>query len=435
MKVKFDPLRRFVKIKSLGSICMFLTSLAALMVANSSLKPIYTQILNHEFLIGFSEFHLSKSILEWINDGLMTIFFFVIGLEIKREFLIGELSSLRKAILPVLAAFGGMIFPITIFFILNYGNEGIHGWGIPMATDIAFSLGILGILGKRVPFGLTIFLATYAIIDDLGAVLVITFFYSTLIYWKYVIVAFILLLFLSVLSVKNFYSKYLYIPIGIIIWLLFLESGIHPTIAGVLFAFTIPSHRKKKLFDVLQRGKTALNEISQLAGKKEVAFKEHKEAINVLDRFTSEIQSPLQQLQNKLHGTVSFFIVPLFAFANAGISFTGGEGTINGLSLNIAISLLAGKVIGISLFSYLAIKTRIAELPQSVIFKQIIGLAFLGGLGFTMSIFISNLSYASETLLNSAKIGILLGSTIAGITGYLVIKYNIKRQDKTKQPH
>lgn len=373
--------------------------------------------------------------LEWINDGLMTIFFFVIGLEIKREFLIGELSSPRKAILPVLAAFGGMIFPITFFIILNYGKEGIHGWGIPMATDIAFSLGILGILGKRVPFGLTIFLATYAIIDDLGAVLVITFFYSTLIYWQYVIIAFILLLFLSLLSVKNLYSKYLYIPAGIIIWLLFLESGIHPTIAGVLFAFTIPSHRKKKLFDVLQRGKTALNEISQLVGKKEVVFKEHKEAINVLDRFTSEIQSPLQQLQNKLHGMVSFFIVPLFAFANAGISFTGGEGTINELSLNIAISLLAGKVIGISLFSYLAIKTKIAELPKNVFFNQIIGLAFLGGLGFTMSIFISNLSYASETLLNSAKIGILLGSTVAGITGYLVIKYNLKRQYKTKQPH
>ena len=435
MKVKFDPLRRFVKIKSLESISMLLATLVALMVANSSLKPIYTQILNHEFLIGFSEFHLSKSMLEWINDGLMTIFFFVIGLEIKREFLIGELSSPRKAILPVLAAFGGMIFPITIFIILNYGKEGIHGWGIPMATDIAFSLGILGILGKRVPFGLTIFLATYAIIDDLGAVLVITFFYSTLIYWQYVIIAFILLLFLSILSVKNLYSKYLYIPAGIIIWLLFLESGIHPTIAGVLFAFTIPSHRKKKLFDVLQRGKTALNEISQLVGKKEVVFKEHKEAINVLDRFTSEIQSPLQQLQNKLHGMVSFFIVPLFAFANAGISFTGGEGTINELSLNIAISLLAGKVIGISLFSYLAIKTRIAELPKNVFFNQIIGLAFLGGLGFTMSIFISNLSYASETLLNSAKIGILLGSTVAGITGYLVIKYNLKRQYKTKQPH
>lgn len=427
MKIKFDPLRRFVKIKSLSSICMLLATVAALIAANTNLKPLYTQFFELEFLIGFSEFHLSKSILHWINDGLMTIFFFVIGLEIKREFLIGELSSVRKAILPILAAVGGMIFPITIFFVLNHGKEGIEGWGIPMATDIAFSLGVLGMFGKRLPFGLKIFLATYAIIDDLGAVLVIAVFYSSLIYWHLVLIAFILLFLLSLLSIKNIYSRYLYIPIGIIIWLLFLKSGIHPTIAGVLFAFTIPSHRKKKLFEVFQRGKTALSELSQLIGKKEIVFNEHKAAINILDRFTSEIQSPLQQLQNKLQGMVSFLIVPLFAFANAGICFTGDEGTITQLSINIAISLLVGKVTGISLFSYLAIKSGIAVLPLNVTIKQIIGLAFLGGLGFTMSIFISNLSYESTHLLNSAKIGILIGSSVASIIGYQVIKHNIKK--------
>lgn len=434
MKIKFDPLRRFVKIKSLSSICMLLATAAALIVANTNLKSYYTQILELEFLIGFSEFHLSKSILHWINDGLMTIFFFVIGLEIKREFLIGELSSIRKAILPILAAVGGMIFPITIFFILNYGKEGIEGWGIPMATDIAFSLGVLGIFGKRIPFGLKIFLATYAIIDDLGAVLVIAVFYSSLIYWHLVLIALVLLFLLSILSIKNFYSRYLYIPVGIIIWLLFLKSGIHPTIAGVLFAFTIPSHRKKKLFDVFQRGKIALYELSQLIGKKEIVFNEHKAAINILDRFTSEIQSPLQQLQNKLQGVVSFFIVPIFAFANAGISFVGNEAAITQLSINIAISLLVGKVIGISLFSYLAVKFGIAVLPLNVNIKQIIGLACLGGLGFTMSIFISNLSYESSYLLNSAKIGILIGSSIASIIGYYVIKYNLKKNSKIMNP-
>ncbi|NQU51764.1 MAG: Na+/H+ antiporter NhaA [Bacteroidetes bacterium] len=428
MKIKFDPLRRFVKIKSLGSICMLVATIAALTMANTNLNSFYREVLELEFTIGFSGFHLTKSILHWINDGLMSIFFFVIGLEIKREFLIGELNSMKKAILPVFAAIGGMIVPITIFFVLNYGKEGIEGWGIPMATDIAFSLGVLGMLGKRIPFGLKIFLTTFAIIDDLGAVLVIAIFYSSLIYWYLVLIAFILLLILSILSIKNIYSRYIFIPIGIIIWILFLKSGIHPTIAGVLFAFTIPSHRKKKLFDVFQRGKIALNELSQLIGKKEIVFNNHKAAINILDKFTSEIQSPLQQLQNKLHGMVSFFIVPLFAFANAGISFIGDGSAITRLSINIAISLLVGKVIGISLFSYLAVRFKIAILPLNVDFNQIIGLGFLGGLGFTMSIFISNLSYQSVDMLNSSKIGILLGSFIASIIGYFVIKYSLKKR-------
>jgi NhaA family Na+:H+ antiporter len=428
MKIKFDPFRRFVKIKSLGSISMLLATVSALVVANTNLRFFYREILELEFMIGFSGFHLSKSVLHWINDGLMTIFFFVIGLEIKREFLIGELSSAKKAILPVLAAFGGMIFPISIFLFLNQGQEGSEGWGIPMATDIAFSLGVLGIFGKRIPFGLKIFLATFAIIDDLGAVLVIAVFYSSVIYWKFLLIAFLLLLFLSLLSVKNFYSRYIFIPIGIAIWLLFLKSGIHPTIAGVLFAFTIPSHRKKKLFDVIQRGKTALNELSNLIGKKEVEFNNHKAAINYLDRFTAEIQSPLQNLQNKLQGMVSFFIVPLFAFANAGISLVGNGGNFTQFSLNIAVSLLVGKVVGISLFSFLAVRLGIASLPQRVNFRQIIGLAFLGGIGFTMSIFISNLSFEYSHLLNSSKIGILLGSFIASVIGYFIIQNAVKKK-------
>jgi NhaA family Na+:H+ antiporter len=230
------------------------------------------------------------------------------------------------------------------------------------------------------------------------------------------------------LSVKNFYSRYIFIPIGIAIWLLFLKSGIHPTIAGVLFAFTIPSHRKKKLFDVIQRGKTALNELSNLIGKKEVEFNNHKAAINYLDRFTAEIQSPLQNLQNKLQGMVSFFIVPLFAFANAGISLVGNGGNFTQFSLNIAVSLLVGKVVGISLFSFLAVRLGIASLPQRVNFRQIIGLAFLGGIGFTMSIFISNLSFEYSHLLNSSKIGILLGSFIASVIGYFIIQNAVKKK-------
>lgn len=431
MEIKFDPLRRFIKIKSLSSICMLLAAIAALIVSNTNLYSYYEQLLELEFSIGFSDFHLSKSVLHWINDGLMTIFFFVIGLEIKREFMIGELSSARKAILPILAAIGGMIFPIAIFFLLNSGNESTHGWGITMATDIAFSLGILGILGKKVPFGLTIFLAAFAIIDDLGAVMVIAGFYSSLISWHLVVIAFVLLIALSLLSLKNLYSSYIHIPVGIVIWLLFLESGIHPTIAGVLFAFTIPSHRKKRLAYVIGKGKNALNELSQLIGKKEVEFKNHKTAINILDNITSEIQSPLQHLQNKLSTLVFFFIIPLFAFANSGINLMGNEGAFTPLTTSIAVSLVCGKIIGISLFSWLAIKLKIAVLPQDVDFRQIFGLSCLGGFGFTMSIFICNLSYVSVHLQHSAKLGILIASLIAGVGGYLVIRYSLKKSTET----
>nr|WP_321356448.1 Na+/H+ antiporter NhaA [uncultured Draconibacterium sp.] len=428
MEIKFDPLRRFIKIKSLSSICMLLAAISALIVSNTNLHTYYQQFLNLEFLIGFREFHLSKSVLHWINDGLMTVFFFVIGLEIKREFLIGELSSARKAILPILAAIGGMIFPIALFFLLNHGKEGTHGWGITMATDIAFSLGVLGILGKKVPFGLTIFLAAFAIIDDLGAVMVIAIFYSSLIYWHLVAIATVLLLGLSLLSVKDFYSRHIYIPVGFVIWLLFLESGIHPTIAGVLFALTIPSHRKKRLVDVIVKGKKALNELSQLIGEKMVEFKNHKTAINILDNITSEIQSPLQHLQNKLSTMVSFLIIPLFAFANSGINFIGDEGAFTPLSISIAVSLVCGKIIGISLFTWLAVKLKIAALPKNVDFRQIFGLSCLGGFGFTMSIFISNLSYESAHLQDSAKLGILIGSLVAGVSGYLVIRYSLKKR-------
>ncbi|QIA08330.1 Na+/H+ antiporter NhaA [Draconibacterium halophilum] len=418
----------------MSSICMLLAAISALIVSNTSLNNWYNQFIHLDFSIGFPNFHLSKSVLHWINDGLMTIFFFVIGLEIKREFLLGELSSMRKAMLPIFAAIGGMIFPIALFFILNHGREGIEGWGITMATDIAFTLGVLGILGKRVPFGLTIFLAAFAIIDDLGAVLVIAIFYSSQIHWHLVAISVGLLMGLSLLSFKNIYSRYLYIPVGIVTWLLFLESGIHPTIAGVLFAFTIPSHRKKQLIVVINKGKKALNQLSQLVGKKVVEFKDHKTAINILDNITSEIQSPLQHLENKLGTLVSFLIIPLFAFANSGINFTDNEGTFTRLSISIAVSLIFGKIIGISLFTWLAVRFKLAVLPENVNFKQIIGLACLGGFGFTMSIFISQLSYESLHLQNSAKLGILIASVIAGISGYLIIRYSIRKSVPPEKP-
>ncbi len=412
---------------------MFVTSMAALILANSCLAPVYEKFLELKFTIGVGNFHLTKSVLHWINDGLMTIFFFLIGLEIKSEFLTGSLNSMRRAVLPVFAAIGGMIVPIVIFLTLHHGQAGIEGWGIPMATDIAFSLGVLGIFGSRVPLGLKVFLTTYAIIDDLGAVIIITFFYSSSIHWNFIIIALALLLLLFILTAFTIYWKYLFLLLGIIIWILFLKSGIHPTIAGVLVAFTIPMHREKKFSDVIKKGKKALNELSKINGKNEAELKAHKEAIQVLDTFTSKIQSPLHFLQHRLQGIVSFIIIPLFGFANAGITFTTQGGAISPLTLNIAMALLFGKVLGISLFTYLPLKLKIGILPLHTNFKQIIGLGFLGGLGFTMSIFIANLAFDSADMINSAKIGILLGSVVASVLGFIILKYSIKGNRTSNQ--
>ncbi|MCY1719531.1 Na+/H+ antiporter NhaA [Prolixibacteraceae bacterium Z1-6] len=428
MKINFDPFLRFIKIKSLSSIVMLVTSMAALYMANSRFASMYQEFLELEFTIGFSEFHLTKSILHWVNDGLMAVFFFLIGLEIKSEFITGSLNSIRRAVLPIFAAIGGMVVPIIIFLVLNHNQKGIEGWGIPMATDIAFSIGVLGVFGSRVPLGLKIFLTTYAIIDDLGAIIIIALFYSSSIDWHLVIIALILLSVLFILTALNIYWKYFFLFSGIIIWLLFLKSGIHPTVAGVLVSFTIPLQRKKKFSDVIRRGRKALNELSLMIGKKEKVFEEHKDALHVLDTFTSSIYSPLQYLQYRLQGLVAFLIIPLFGFANAGITFTAQGSAISPLTLNIAVSLLFGKVIGISLFTYLTVKLKIGVLPLYTNFNQIIGLGFLGGLGFTMSIFIANLAYDSADMINSSKIGILLGSMIAAILGLTILKFSLKKK-------
>ena len=409
---------------------MFVTSMTALIMANSDFASIYEEFQELEFTVGFTEFHLKKSILHWVNDGLMAIFFFLIGLEIKSEFFTGSLNSIRRAILPVFAAIGGMIVPMVLFLVLNHNKEGIEGWGVPMATDIAFSLGILGLFGSRVPLGLKVFLTTLAIIDDLGAIIIIAFFYSSSIEWQLVLLAIVLLSVLFILTILNIYWKYIFLCLGIVIWILFLKSGIHPTIAGVLVAFTIPRQRKKKFSNVIRKGRKALKELSLMIGKKETAFDEHKEAMQVLDNFSSEIQSPLRYLHYRLQGVVAFIIIPLFGFANAGIAFSAGGGTVPSLTLNIALSLLFGKVVGIVLFTYLLVKLKVADLPLNTNFYQIIGLGFLGGLGFTMSIFIANLAFYSAYTTNSAKIGILLGSATAAIFGFFILNYSLqKKQD------
>ena len=430
MKVITNSLKHFIKLETSSSIILFVVSIVAIIWANSSYGYLYQELWYHKFTIGFAdtEFHLSKQLILWINDGLMAIFFFVIGLEVKREILVGELTTLRKASLPIFAAIGGMFFPVLIFLVLNSGKVGGEGWGIPMATDIAFTLGILKILGKRVPLGLKIFLTAFAIVDDIGAVLVIAVFYSANIQWDLIAYAMLIYGVLAFLSYRRIYSVYLDFIIGCIIWILFLKSGIHPTIAGILMAFTIPNNRKVDLSKYLKLVHLQLGVFKNSKSESKVLMSnEQMQAIDSLESINDSVNSPLQHLEHTLHGWVSYIIMPIFALANAGvvISFSGLEGTSH-ISLNIALALVLGNTIGIMLMSYIGVKLKLADLPEGVNFTQLVGVSLLGGLGFTMSLFIANLAYTDESLIMASKMGIITGSLVAGLLGYLVLRFSLK---------
>lgn len=429
-KILVTPFQKFVRIESLSGVLLFGSTLLALILANSPLAEHFHSLWQHEIGITTSGFELVKPLILWINDGLMAIFFFLIGLEIKRELLIGELNTVKKASFPLFAAIGGMLVPVLLFLLLNKTPDNAHAWGIPMATDIAFSLAILRLLGKRVPLGLKVFLTAFAIVDDLGAVMVIALFYSGTIKWSLIAIALVLLAILFFFSYKKIHVKALTIIFGIAIWVLFLKAGIHPTIAGVLLAFTIPIRQKigveayvEKLCDIVDDIKTTDISNSPLLSKKQI------ENIDYLEDWTGKVQSPLQLLEHRLHNWVAFLIMPLFALSNAGVSFQGDVRLDSMLGGIIVVCLVLGKMIGVTIFSWLGVRLGFAELPEEVNFKQVIGIALLAGVGFTMSIFVANLAfYGNEFLLDSAKAGILVGSLIAGISGYLVLHLSGRKQ-------
>ncbi len=428
-----EPLARFIRLETSGSIILFAVTVIALILANSPVGNGFQDFWNNYITISLPGLELSKPILKWINDGLMVVFFFLIGLEIKREVLTGELSHLKKASLPIFAAIGGMILPALFFLLFNHGRPGTEGWGIPMAADIAFSLGILKLLGKRVPVGLKVFLMAFAIIDDLGAVLIIAFFYSTNLSWTFILIGLVIIVFLFILSSRGLYSKYLFFLMGIIVWILFLKSGIHTTIAGVLLAFTIPLKRKSDSMSFYNESKKMLNLFVSDCDKnteKAILTKIQINAIDELEELTEKTAPPLQYIEHRLHGWVSFLIMPLFAFANAGVIFNFSDSTNFGLLVNIALSMIIGNIVGIFSFSWLAIKLKLAELPEDVTFFQLAGVSVLGGLGFTMALFINNLAYSDLVLINSAKLGILIGSFIAGLMGYLLISLALRNNKK-----
>ncbi len=432
-KIILSPVQRFIAKESSAGVILIIATVIALILANSPLKEYYHFLWNKVYLsFRFNDFELSKPLYYWINDGLMAIFFFVIGLEIKRESNFGELSKPGQSVLPVISAIGGMVVPALVYFFFNYYNsEGMNGWAIPMATDIAFSLGILALIGKRVPLNLKIFLIALAIVDDLGAVLSIAIFYTDTIKVVYLIIAasvFALMMLLNHLKIRDIWLYGVLAVFGL--WLMLLLSGVHATVAGVLAAFTIPTGRKLRTSEFANKAQKEINNFAQVSKvhSKYLLSGPQMESVERIRIFCEEVESPLQKLEHKLHNFSSYFIMPVFALANTGISLSGGiQNFGNTVSLGIIFGLVIGKFAGITLFSFIGIKTGLAKLPKDVSFINIIGIGFLAGIGFTMSLFITELAFNDDAMLNTAKLSILFASLVSGLIGYLILKFYIKK--------
>ncbi len=422
------PFEHFLHAQTTTGLVLIFTTILALLIANSPFVDFYIDFFHTQIDFNIGEWKLSHSIHHWINDGLMAIFFFMVGLEIKREVLVGELSSFKIAILPIMAALGGMIIPALIFLSINYGGEASRGWGIPMATDIAFAISALVLLGNRVSHSLITFLVALAIVDDLGAVLVIAIFYTETINMLALSLAggaFSIMLLFNRFGIHTIFP---YFILGIILWFFMLESGVHATIAGVIAAITIPSQPKLAPTDFTMHTKNLLDEYDNYPVATDHTMHENQKAIllNLKDTIDS-VGSPSARLEHDLHLPVSFLIIPLFALANAGISIdfsSIGETILTPVSMGIIFGLILGKVIGIAGMVYLAIKLGIAKLPEGSTMSQVFGVSFLGGIGFTMSIFVADLAFlGNDVLIFQAKVGILVASLFSGLFGYFWLRY------------
>lgn len=428
-KLFLTPLQKFVKIESFSGILLMIATVIALAWANSPFGESYRDLWQYDIGIITKSFEFTLPSILWINDGLMAIFFFLIGLEIKRELVIGELNTTKKIAFPLVGALGGMVIPVTLFLLLNQNPETVKGWGIPMATDIAFSLAILNVIGKRVPLSLKIFLTAFAIVDDIGAVLVIAVFYSGSINTTLLLTALGLIGFLYLLSYKGYYSKYVMIILGIAIWFLFFHAGIHPTVAGIMLAFSVPMKQKINTATFLRNLDFIYKDIKgAIVLQEPILSNEQLEKLNDLQTWTTKFRSPLQSLEHSLHGWVAYFIIPIFALANAGVMIDSSVELDTAIVINIILALIVGKSIGVTSFVMLAQKIRIIEVPKDIDFKQIVGVSFLAGIGFTMAIFIASLAFETHPeYVDSAKIGILIGSFISAIIGYVLLKMATKK--------
>ena len=425
------PFQEFFTTEAASGALLFACAAAALAVGNSPWADGYHRLWTARVTIGFEAHALDLSVHDWVNDGLMAVFFLLVGLEIKREVIAGELATMKQAALPIAGALGGMIVPAGIYLALTDGGAEARGWAIPMATDIAFALGALALVAPRAPAALKVFLAALAIVDDLGAVAVIAIFYSGGLAWDALGLAAVVVVLLVTLNRLSIRAVTPYLVLGVVLWYFMHESGVHATLAGVLLAFTIPatarinaedfSHRARRLLDDFDRTETG--DLLVLTSKGQ------QDAIIELERASERVTPPLLRLEHALHAVSAFAVMPLFALSNAGVSVDG----VNHMNLTVAVmlSLALGKALGITAAAAVAVRWGLAALPAGVTWTALHGCAWLGGIGFTMSLFIATLAFQGTSLLDSSKIGILAGSLAAGVIGAIVLRAGISAGDRT----
>ena len=426
MQTLLRPFTSFFKTEAAGGVVLLAAAVIALIWANSPFGAAYTALWETVLTVGGGPLTISKPLILWVNDGLMAIFFFVVGLEIKREVMAGELSSPRNAALAIAAALGGMAVPALLYTLVTSGADPIRagGWGIPMATDIAFALGVLALLGSRAPFALKVFLTAVAIVDDLGAVVVIALFYTAEVKVTALLISLALVGLLVVINRLGVQKPAIYGLIGLAVWVAMLKSGVHATIAGVLVALTIPATRQINEAEFADRVAALLAKFREgIAGSPTTPTPDQMAAVHSLESTIHGIEPPLQRLEHSLHGFVAFFIMPVFALANAGVVFGADIGALatDAVALGVTLGLVIGKPIGVMLLAFIAVKVGVAQLPKGVTWLHVLGVSFLTGIGFTMSIFIANLAFGAGPILDSAKLGILAASVISGILGAVVL--------------
>ena len=421
-----SPIRDFLRIEAAGGILLLAATAIALVWANSPWAQSYDDFWHIPISVGIGSFELTHTLAHWVNDGLMVIFFFVVGLEIKREMLVGELASVRQAAIPIAAAIGGMAVPAVIYAAINAGGAGSSGWAIPCATDIAFALGVMAMLGKRVPVQLKIFLMALAIVDDIGAVLIIAFFYTSDLQWTALGAAAGIVVLLVAANLLHVRRPEVYGVLGVLLWVAVLESGVHATIAGVVLAFTIPASFRIQGREFVMFARRAVDEFEAAGGNENdcMTNSQRQRWVHGLEQACEHVQTPLLRMEHFLHPITSFFIVPVFAMANAGVVFgTGlGDALMTRVSLGIIVGLVLGNQIGIMAFTWLAVKLTLGSLGEGVSWKLVYATSWLAGIGFTMSIFIANLGFGPGDNLHDAKIGVLAGSLVAGVVGFTLLR-------------
>jgi Na+:H+ antiporter, NhaA family len=422
-KVPLTIFQRFFRTETLGGVVLLAFGLGALIIANSPLAEAYNHLWEIPLMVKISDHQLSLTLHAWINDGLMAMFFLLVGLEIKRELLAGELSSARQAALPIACAIGGMVVPAAIYLLFNFGGIGSHGWGIPMATDIAFALGALNLIAPRAPIGAKVLLTALAIVDDMGAVLVIALFYSEAIVWSALAGAAVTLLVLIGFNLIGVRHLWPYLLGGVALWLFVHGSGVHATIAGVALAFTIPTHTRINAVEFSREARSLLDDFNrtETGDLLVLTSKGQQEALFSLQRASKGVTAPVLRLEQALHNFSAFVVMPLFAFANAGVKIDLSVQHIE-IGLGVLTGLVFGKPLGIMMAALIAVKMGVARLPQGVNWRSLLGYAFLAGIGFTMSLFIAMLAFDDTALVDAAKRGIIAGSLLAGVAGAVMLR-------------